>query len=29
LTPGVVAVFDANDKGDTAVMGMLRTEFKF
>jgi carbohydrate-selective porin OprB len=29
LTPGVVAVFDANDEGDTAVMGVLRTEFKF
>ncbi|MEB3118526.1 MAG: iron uptake porin, partial [Limnothrix sp.] len=29
LTPGVVAVFDANDNGDTAVMGVLRTEFKF
>lgn len=29
LTPGVVAVFDANDNGDTALMGVFRTEFKF
>ncbi|MEM9770473.1 MAG: iron uptake porin [Cyanobacteria bacterium P01_D01_bin.73] len=29
ITPGVVAVFNADEDGDTAVLGVLRTEFAF
>ena len=29
ITPGVVAVFNADEDGDTAILGVVRTEFAF
>ena len=29
ITPGVITIFNADEDGDTAILGVLRTEFTF